>query len=76
MAELRAPAALSSPPLSVDFVLGETLLIRHSLGRRVGHVVISASGPLQTWEVASDDPLRVLALRASVSMQGVRIVLV
>lgn len=76
MPELRAWAELSSPPIDVDFVLGEPTRIRHNLGRRAGHLVIGAPAPLQTWEVASEDPLRVLALQASATVQGVRIVLV
>lgn len=53
----------------------ETVWLRHDLGRRLGHLIIAAAGPIQTWEVVSPDPYRVLGLRSSVSM-AVRIVLV
>lgn len=74
-ATLREVAKWASGPIDVQLVAGETVRIDHDLGRRVGHVVVRASGPVQTWEVDSGNPYRVLALSSNISM-AVQILLV
>jgi hypothetical protein len=72
---LREPADWLTGPFEVDLNPDTDTLVEHQIGRKVGFVVLGATGPASYWTPTTADPYNVLAIRASAAVTA-RIALV